>query len=45
MADQIIKEGAISFVHIVEGNFVSVALAKKCGFEHHGDIEWFGIRK
>lgn len=43
LASKIIKDGNIPYVHIVDGNYKSIGLAEKCGFEKCGEVVWFGI--
>lgn len=44
LADRILKSGRVPFLTIVDGNYMSPGLAKKCGFIHEGVFtDWFGI--
>lgn len=41
--DKLLKDNKIPFLHIIKDNEASHKLAKKCGFEEHGTVKWFGI--
>ena len=44
LTNKILKSGKRPFLQIIEGNFMSPGLAKKCGFVHDGIFsDWFGI--
>ncbi|MBN2794434.1 MAG: GNAT family N-acetyltransferase [Clostridia bacterium] len=38
-----LETGRLPYIQIVYGNEPSMGLAKKSGFEYHGDVYWFGI--
>lgn len=38
-----IESRRLPYIQIVHGNQPSIGLAKKAGFEFHGDVYWFGI--
>ncbi len=43
LASKIIDQGKIPYIQIVEGNYKSIGLSERCGFERCGDVVWFGI--
>lgn len=43
LARKMQEKGKIPYLQIVKGNSMSPGLAKKCGFEKKGEVEWFGI--
>ncbi len=43
LTKRILDNGQVPYLQIVDGNEKSHGLAKKCGFQHVGDCEWFGI--
>lgn len=43
LTSKLIKCGKIPYLQIVNGNSMSPELAKKCGFDQIGVVEWFGI--
>lgn len=44
LAKKVIKNNKTPFVHIVDTNAASVALAESIGLKKYGDVVWFGVK-
>lgn len=44
LAEKVINNNKTPFVHIINTNEASVALAESIGFKKYGDVMWFGVK-